>query len=237
VKKLTHSASGRRWLATAAGVAAGVYGAYVGATWAGYGRPARPSPDEEDPLLDHFMPRYDVVERHRVRVDAPAATALEVASHLDLFDLPAVRAIFKGRELLLGSAPGERPAARGMLEAVQALGWVVLADDPGREVVLGAVTKPWEANPTFRSVPPDDFRAFAEPDYVKIAWTLRADPAGRGASVFRTETRAVATDASARARFRVYWSLLSPGIFLIRWLSLGPVKARAERQARRLAAT
>jgi hypothetical protein len=234
MKKLTRSESGSRWLATAAGIAAGVYGAYVGVTWSRYGRPARPAPAEEDPLLDQFMPHYDVVERHRVRVDAPAATTLEVASNLDLFDLPAVRAIFKGRELLLGSAPGERPAARGMLAAVQALGWVVLADDPGREVVLGAVTKPWEANPTFRSLPPDDFRAFAEPDYVKIAWTLRADPAGRGASMFRTETRAVATDAAARSRFRVYWSLLSPGIFLIRWLSLGPVKAGAERRARSL---
>jgi len=237
VTKLTRSASGSRWLAVAAGMAAGVYGAYVGVTWSRYGRPARPSPDDEDPLLDHFMPQYDVVERHRVHVDAPAGTTLDVASNLDLFDLPAVRAIFKGRELLLGSAPGERPPARGMLAAVQALGWVVLADDPGREVVLGAVTKPWEANPVFRSVPPDEFRAFAEPDYVKIAWTLRADPAGRQASIFRTETRAVATDAAARSRFRVYWSLLSPGIFLIRWLSLGPVKGGAERQARRLPAT
>jgi hypothetical protein len=80
-------------------------------------------------------------------------------------------------------------------------------------------------------VPPDEFRDFAEPGYVKIAWTLRADPDGGGASTFRTETRALATDAFARARFRAYWSLLSPGIYLIRWLSLGPVKARAEHRA------
>ena len=73
------------------------------------------------------------------------------------------------------------------------------------------------------------------PSYVKIAWTLRADPIGERESHFRTETRVVATDPSARARFRRYWAFLSPGIILIRWMSLAPLKAEAERRARRSA--
>jgi hypothetical protein len=68
---------------------------------------------------------------------------------------------------------------------------------------------------------------------VKIAWTLRADPISARESVFRTETRAVATDASARTTFRRYWSLLSPGIIVIRWVMLEPVKREAERRAAR----
>jgi hypothetical protein len=48
--------------------------------------------------------------------------------------------------------------------------------------------------------------------------------------MYRTETRAVATDASARAKFRWYWSRLSPGIWLIRRLSLHPLKTAAERR-------
>jgi hypothetical protein len=60
----------------------------------------------------------------------------------------------------------------------------------------------------------------------------RPDPLGPAESTFRTETRAVATDSGARARFRRYWSILSPGIILIRWLSLGPLKVEAERRAR-----
>ena len=67
---------------------------------------------------------------------------------------------------------------------------------------------------------------------MKIAWTLRADPLGANESVFRTETRAIATDAAARAKFRRYWSFLSPGIALIRLMSLRPVKSEAERRAR-----
>jgi hypothetical protein len=108
----------------------------------------------------------------------------------------------------------------------------VLADVPEREVVVGAVTKPWEANVTFRALAPDQFAAFSEPGYVKIAWTLRAESIGTTDSIFRTETRAVATDATARAKFRRYWSFLSPGIILIRWAILGPLKSEAERRAR-----
>jgi hypothetical protein len=52
------------------------------------------------------------------------------------------------------------------------------------------------------------------------------------AETFRTETRAVATDAAARRNFRRYWSFLSPGIIVIRWMLLGPLKADAERRAR-----
>jgi hypothetical protein len=176
-----------------------------------------------------------VVERHHVRVGAPAAIALDVAETMDLFHLPLVRAIFKGRELIVGATPDERPRPRGLLAEVRSLGWGVLAESPGREIVVGAVTKPWEPNVTFRSLSPDEFAAFAEPDYVKIAWMLRADPISERESIFRTETRVLATSPSARARFRTYWAFLSPGIILIRWLSRAPLKAEAERRARRSA--
>ncbi len=97
--------------------------------------------------------------------------------------------------------------------------------------MIGAITKPWEANVSFRALPPEEFAAFREPGFVKIAWTLRADPVDDGTSIFRTETRAVATDAAARARFRRYWAFAAPGISSIRRLSLRPLKREAERRA------
>lgn len=94
------------------------------------------------------------------------------------------------------------------------------------------MTKPWEADVTFRALPPDQFAAFAEPGYVQIVWTLRADPDGRGRAIFRTETRARATDAEARTKFRRYWACFSPGMWLIRWTMLAPLaKAAATRSA------
>lgn len=223
--------SSGRGLAAGCGFAAGAYVTYAGMTWARYGRPVHPSRAEQDSRLDRFLPEYDVVERHHVEVDAPAAVTLDAARSLDLLQSPLVRAVFKGRELVMRAGGGGARQPRGLMQEVLSLGWVVLDEVPGREIVVGAATKPWEPNPVFRSIPPEAFAAFAEPAYVKIAWTLRADPIGDGRSVFRTETRALATDAYARRRFRLYWSLLSPGIWLIRQMMLGPIRTAAVRRA------
>ena len=102
----------------------------------------------------------------------------------------------------------------------------------GREIVLGTVTQPWIADVVFRAVSPDAFAAFDEPGYVKIVCTLRADPISAAESVFRTETRVEPTDPTAREKFRKYWSLVSPGIVLIRLMSLKRLKAEAERRTR-----
>ena len=152
--------------------------------------------------------------------------ALAAAKDIDLQGSGLVRTIIKAREVILGATPGHRPEPRGLLTETQALGWGVLAEVPDRELVVGAVTRPWEANVTFRALPPDQFAAFDEPGYVKIVWTLRAEPINANESVFRTETRAIATDSGARSKFRRYWSFLSPGIIVIRWALLGRLKER-----------
>jgi hypothetical protein len=220
------------WAVGALGVAAGAYAGYVGVTWLRYGHPAPASADDGDALLDRFMPVYDVVERHHIDVAAPAGITLAAACEQDLMAGPLVRAIFKAREVILGSESDAGTRPRGLLEMTRSIGWGVLAEIPGRGIVMGAVTQPWEANVVFRSLPPDQFLAFDDPEYVKIVWTLRADARGVNASIFRTETRAVATDAAARTKFRQYWSFLSPGIILIRWAGLNPLRAEAERRAR-----
>jgi hypothetical protein len=112
------------------------------------------------------------------------------------------------------------------------MGWGVLAEIPGREVVVGAVTRPWEANVVFRALRSEEFAAFDEPDYVKIAWTLRADPVTASESVARTETRVTTTSPSAHAKFRRYWAAFSPGIVLIRQIAIRMVQQEAERRAR-----
>jgi hypothetical protein len=222
-----------RIVASGAAIAAGTYAAYVATTWLRFGgASASRDADEADDLLDRFMPDYDVVERHHIAVDAPAGITLEVARSLDVNGAPVVRAVFKARELLMGSTDPAPEPSNGLVEDMRALGWGVLAEHAGREIVMGAVTRPWEANPVFRTLEPDAFLSFDEPDYVKIAWTLRADPVDDTASIFRTETRAMATDDGAYEKFRLYWSLLSPGIVLIRWAMLSPLKADAERLAR-----
>jgi len=220
-------------LAGGAAAAAAVYGAYAGLTWLRYGHVSVPrTPEDEDGVLDRVMPLYDVVERHHIDVHAPAELAFATACALDLMATPLARAIFKAREVVMGSKPSRAELPRGLVNAAQALGWRVLAEVPERELVFGAATRPWEANPEFRSIAPQDFTSFAEPGYVKIAWTIRADPSRDVGCVFRTETRAVATDNRSREKFRRYWALVSPGVVLVRRGMLMPVKRVAEWRAR-----
>jgi hypothetical protein len=226
----------RKVLAAAAGLATASYAAYVGVTWCLYGSPRRACCGSWDMLLDMFMPNYEVVDRHKITVDAPPEISLAAASEVQLENSTLIRAIFKGRELVLGSEPDHKVRPKGFLEEVKSFGWGVLAELPGREIVMGAVTKPWEPNPVFRALPPDELRAFQDPGYVKIIWTLRANPHGADRSIFRTETRAVATDVEARRKFRRYWAFLSPGIIAIRSVMLPVVKEEAERRWNKIAA-
>lgn len=216
-------------LGIGAGVATASYATYAAITWLRYGRPRKARGDAVDPLLDRFMRDYDVCERHALRVSAPPDVTLAAAKELPFDGSRIIRAIFWARERILRAEPDTTNRPRGLVDAMTSFGWGVLAEDPGREIVLGAATKPWQANPVFRALAPEAFAAFAEPDYVKIVFTLRVDPMPDGGTMFRTETRAVATDPGARAKFRVYWSLLSPGIILIRRAMLPAVRAAADR--------
>lgn len=225
--------SAASWLGGGIALAAASYAAYAAFAWLRYGHPSQPAgPNQADALLDRFIPSYDVCERHQVRIAAPGEIVLAAAKDMNLLQTPVARWVFRGRELIMGSRPDAQVRPRELLPLVQSLGWGILAEVPGREVVVGAVTKPWEANVVFRSIPPDEFAAFDEPGWVKIVWTLRADPLGAHESVFRTETRVVTTDHESRARFRRYWAFVSAGIILIRWMMLEPLKAEAERRAR-----
>ena len=222
-----------RWTAAGLGGVALGYAVVAGTAWYRYGDVAPASPDERDPLLDRFMPEYEVAERHHVRVMAPAAVTLAAAAATDLEQSRIVRAIFRARELVLGAEPDAPLRPNGLLAQTTSLGWRVLAETPGREIVVGAVTQPWLPNVVFRGLAPEEFRAFQEPDFVKIIWTLRADPVGASESIFRTETRVATTDRTARTKFRWYWARFSPGIILIRRVMLGLLKSEAERRARR----
>ena len=81
----------------------------------------------------------------------------------------------------------------------------------------------------FTAIPPAEFAAFQEPDLVKIAWTLEVESQGVASTLLSTETRAVATDATARRRFRRYWRWARFGIVAIRWLMLPAIRRQAER--------
>jgi len=218
-----------RWFALGAGVAVAAYVCHTVVTFGRYGHPSG-RVRRRDAALDRLLPECEVAERHCIFVTAPAGITYAAMTSLDLQSSAIVAAIFKVRELVLGGHPQEESVHLGLVDQAKAWGWGVLAEDPGREIVFGAVTRPWVAEPIFRALPPDEFTQFHEPGFVKIAWTLRVFPLGSTKSLAWTETRVVTTDPISYARFRKYWALVSPGVVLIRLLALRQVKAVAERR-------
>jgi hypothetical protein len=163
--------------------------------------------------LADALPVYHHSERHTIRISATPERALEAAREARLDDMRLVGLLFKLR--------GLRAAARGPVwDALLAQGFQTLGED-----TLVLVGKPWSPGGSLRRV--DDFVAFAEPGYAKMAMDLRAVPDGDGARL-ETETRIYLTDAAARRRFRAYWLVIRPFSGLVRRSWLSAARRRAE---------
>jgi len=226
-ERASHPVAGT--IATVAASAIGGYLAYAGAAWLRFGASRRDASS-----LDAMMPSYDVRFERATTVRAPAADTFDVMSNTELERSPLVAALFRARALLMrAKSDGANGVKKGegLLDELGRIGWVVLDLKPGKEIVFGAVTQPWQAAPTFHGFAKEAFEQFDAPGFVKIAFTLQVEPRDEATCLVRTETRVATTDAASRARFRRYWAFLSPGIELIRVALLAQVKAEAERRA------
>ncbi|HEY3121115.1 MAG TPA: hypothetical protein VGL15_10870 [Vicinamibacteria bacterium] len=126
-------------------------------------------------------------------------------------------------------APTE--AARPILDLFTSSDFMLLAEERGREIVLGTVSRAWEAEAGAtrpRIGGPEAFASFSQPGYTKITCNLFVEGEEDGWSSVRTETRVLATDRPAWRRFALYWRLIYPGSALIRREWLKAIKRRAE---------
>ena len=184
-------------------------------------------------LLDSFVPNPDIRERHESMVHAPAGFVLEVARNFDMQSIPMVRAIFWLRTRILGAKTPPTRRGTGIVVLTQSIGWGVLLDDPGRAYVSGAACQPWQADVVFSLIPAEQFLNYAEPEQVKIVWSIETYFLEPTLTRLCSETRVVTTDEQARAKFKRYWRLFGIGIRMIRWFLLRAVRHQAEHQWRR----
>lgn len=186
-------------------------------------------------LLDPFIAMPDVRERQQVIIRAPAPIVFHVACDLDMQSISAIRAIFWLRAKAMGAVVRPTRQTAGLIAEMLNIGWGRLAETSNQFFVAGAVCKPWQADVVFSAIPPERFASFAEPDLVKIAWTLETEVLGPALTRFATETRAVATDDGARVKFRRYWLMFGIGVLVIRRLLLNAVRRQAEERWRTIA--
>jgi hypothetical protein len=166
-------------------------------------------------LLDDVLPQWHERERHETKVEAPPERVFAAMREVTLTEMPIAR--------VLAWLRGMRPdTGRPMIGEMRKAGFNAAAEEPGREVVFAAIGQPWKLRGGERART-EDFRAFHEPGYAKMAFNFRLD-----GTTLSTETRVLLTDERSRRAFGRYWLLIRPFSGLIRRVWLRAIVRRAE---------
>jgi hypothetical protein len=189
-------------------------------------------------LIDRYLPNYDVTEVSETSLHAPPDVTYAAIRETNLSD-PVVTALFALRELPLRivrkwrNEPHPTPTANLTFGTMIAdgPGWVLLAEEPGVELVIGSVGRFWRRDYGGRAVTAEEFIAFSEPGYAKLALSFLVLPSAAGRTILRYEARTATTDDAARRWFRRYWRLIRPGVALVMRRALRRIKVEAERRA------
>ena len=194
------------------------------------------APPETLDLLDAHMPTYDVVLTEHLVVDADTGTVFEAAKNFDFMTTRSLlvtammtarsvpsrvlrRPVVNPQSLMLARDPGALP------------GWQVLGEVPGREVVFGAVGTFWKPDIEWHDLAADQFAAFDEPGWGKIACHLLVRPDGIDRSILSYECRTATTDPVSQARMSRYWWLIRPFVAYILRAVLRTIRDNVESHA------
>jgi hypothetical protein len=183
-------------------------------------------------LIDRFLPKYDEIEHHEATVDAPTERTYRAVKELDLARSPVVLALLALRGIPSLFTGAVKPKRRLGLDEILQSGFVVLGEEPDRELVLGIVGRFWQLSSGVHRIETDQFTRFDRPGFAKAAWNFVVTERAGGGSTVVTETRIVCTDDEARRKFGWYWRLVGPFSALIRRVLLGQIKRDAETSMR-----
>ena len=162
-------------------------------------------------LIDRLLPHCDFYERHSTRVRATPERIYDVICHGQFTAHPLVRALL----LLRGLGRGRTTFS---LDSFLKQGFVLLADDPPREIVLGIEGPFWKPNCKLQTV--DLTRPVTS---ARGVWNFHVAADG----TLSTETRVLCAD-DTRAKFRAYWLVIRPFSGLIRRMMLRSIRRTAE---------
>lgn len=187
-------------------------------------------------LIDRYLPQCDVSLEFETTVDAPASEVYRAIREADLRD-PVISALFALRELpqrlarrLHGQASPTPPRVTFGTMIQDGPGWTLLAEQPDHELVVGSVGRFWERDYGGRAVAAGEFSGFNEPGYAKLVIGFSVRPGPIGETILRYEARTLATDDTARRKFRRYWKLIRPGVSMVMRAALHRIRLTAEHQ-------
>ena len=186
--------------------------------------------------LDRLIPTPRLLEIDRIDLAAPAAKVWEQVRHGALAQSRVARALFALRTFADDSSEDDHVSAAIRIDDLKSSperpGFQILGDDPPHEVAVAAIGQVWRLNIPFVHVGTvDDYAAFREPDFIKVAWAIRVSPTGDSGSHVELEVRVQATDETAWRKFQRYFRLIGPFSRAIRRSLLRRLARDADRLA------
>lgn len=176
--------------------------------------------------LDEFAPVWQFDERHSITVAAPAERAYQALTQVRADEVALFRTLTwirrGGRALPEGllNASSKRP----LLDVATHSGFIYLANDPPKEIVIGTVVVAPRGQHV--AVTPELFKTPLPPGFAVGVMNFVVAPEGPNASRVTTETRVFASSPKARRGFAVYWRMIYPGSAIIRRMWLQAVRRR-----------
>ena len=177
-------------------------------------------------LIDDFMPEFDAVERHSIHIAASATHVYGTLQEIDFGDLMLARVLLAIRGLpsfLSGRKKGDVPTGPLTLDSLRQVGFVVLAEDPGKELLWGVTGRFWQPIDNIAFYPKESYGAPVPAGLARAVWNF-AVTEGDNITILTTETRILCGDRSSRRKFKTYWALVRPFSGLIRILMLRSVR-------------
>jgi hypothetical protein len=186
---------------------------------------------EELMLIDSFAPDPDAVEIHRMEIAAPSETVYRTLWTADLGGSPVIKGLMMLRSLpslLLDSKQRVSQSQKVTLQTLIEAGFGQLAEEPGREVVLGIAGRFWR--PVGNTVPfsKENFLGPVPPGLARAVWNFTVQETVAGQTMLSTETRVVCGDAASRLKFSLYWMFVRPFSGLIRIIMLRAIRRACE---------
>ena len=180
--------------------------------------------------LDEFAPVYQFSESHSIEIHASRARVYAAIRQVPAGEIKLLRTLTWIRRLGRASPPGilNAPQNEPILDLALRSGFLLLADEPDREIVIGALVRAPPGWRPSKKPSPDDFKALNAPGFALASMNFVIEETGPDQCVVTTDTRVFATDPSSRRKFGEYWRVIYPGSALIRRMWLQAIKKRAE---------
>jgi hypothetical protein len=177
-------------------------------------------------LIDRYMPEFEFVERHSRVIPAPQEAIWDAIRSVSAREIRVLLPLMAIRTLRFRSSRADRP----VMETALASSFLLLAENPPHEIVLGTAGRFWQfhGGRDVQLRTPEDFVRFDQPGYAKAVLNFEVQPEN-GTCRVSTETRITTTDPRARRIFGRYWRLIYPGSALIRRSWLAAIQRRAQR--------